>query len=37
MSAYRFTPQALADLSDIWAFIAKDNLEAAGHIEQAVY
>ena len=37
MSAYRFTPQALADLSDIWTFIAKDNLEAAGRIEQAVY
>src|ERR1700722_17805718 len=37
MSAYRLTPQALDDLSDIWVFIARDNLEAADRVEQAVY
>jgi plasmid stabilization system protein ParE len=37
MSKYRFTPQASDDLFDIWAFIARDNLEAANRIEQAVY
>jgi|ERR1700721_418343 len=37
MSAYRLTPQALDDLSDIWVFIARDNFEAADRVEQAVY
>jgi plasmid stabilization system protein ParE len=37
MSAYRLTPQALDDLSDVWVFIARDNLEAADRVEQAVY
>jgi len=25
MSKYQFTPQAVADLFDIWSFIAEDN------------
>ena len=29
MSSYRFTPQALGDLLDIWNFIAQDNPTAA--------
>lgn len=37
MSAYRFTPQAVEDLSDIWSFIAKDNPEAADRVEAAVF
>jgi plasmid stabilization system protein ParE len=37
MSAYRFTPQALDDLFDIWTFIAQDNPEAADRVEEAVY
>ena len=37
MSAYRFTPKASSDLFAIWAFRARDNLEAANRVEQAVY
>jgi plasmid stabilization system protein ParE len=37
MSKYRFTPQALDDLFEIWSFIARDNLPAADRVEEAVY
>jgi plasmid stabilization system protein ParE len=37
MSRYQFTPQALADLFDILAFIAKDNREAAERVEAAIF
>ena len=37
MSNYRFTPQALSDLLDIWSFIAQDNPTAADRVEEAVF
>ncbi|MGO9648921.1 MAG: type II toxin-antitoxin system RelE/ParE family toxin [Terriglobales bacterium] len=37
MTRYRFTPQAVADLFDIWSFIAKDNPAAADRVEEAVF
>ena len=37
MSEYQFTPQAVDDLFEIWAFIARDNVGAANRIEEAVY
>jgi plasmid stabilization system protein ParE len=37
MSEYRFTPQAVADLFDIWSFIADDNPSAADKVEQAIF
>ena len=37
MSEYQFTPQAVADLFEIWSFIALDNPVAADRVEEAVY
>ncbi len=37
MSHYQFTPQAVGDLFEIWTYIARDNLEAANRVEDAVY
>ncbi|MGH9741854.1 MAG: type II toxin-antitoxin system RelE/ParE family toxin [Candidatus Acidiferrum sp.] len=37
MTRYRFTPQALNDLFDIWAYIAQDNPAAANRVERAIY
>lgn len=37
MSKYHFTPQAVADLFDIWSFIAADNPTAADRVEEAVF
>lgn len=37
MSHYRFTPQAVDDLFEIWSYIARDNVEAANRVEDAVY
>ncbi|SRR6266852_1882438 len=37
MSGYQFTPQAVADLFDIWSFIAQDNPVAADQVEDAVF
>ncbi len=37
MSRYQFTPQAVADLFDIWSFIAQDNPTAADRVEEAVF
>ncbi len=37
MSGYRFTPQAVADLFDIWSFVAQDNPPAANRLEEAVF
>jgi toxin ParE1/3/4 len=34
---YQFTPQAVADLFDIWTFIAEDNPAAADRVEEAVF
>ena len=37
MSKYQFTPQAIADLFDIWSFIAEDSPAAADRVEEAVF
>lgn len=37
MSRYQFTPQAITDLFDIWAFIAEDNPAAADQVEEAIF
>ena len=37
MSLFRFTPQAVADLFDVWSYIAADNPEAADRVETAIY
>jgi toxin ParE1/3/4 len=37
MSSYQFTPQAVADLFDIWSFIAQDNPTAADRVEDAIF
>ena len=34
--SYQFTPQALNDLSDIWDYIAEDNVKAANRVESAI-
>ena len=37
MTKYKFTPQAITDLFDIWSFIADDNPAAADRVEEAVF
>ena len=37
MTDYRFTPEAAADLFEIWSYIARDNTEAADRVEAAIY
>src|SRR2546422_4283020 len=37
MSLFQFTPQAADDLFDIWSYIARDSVEAANQVEDAVY
>lgn len=37
MTEYRFTPQAVDDLFEIWNYIAEDNPDAANRVEEAVY
>ncbi len=37
MSHYQFTPRAVDDLFEIWSYIARDNVEAANRLEDAVY
>ncbi|HEY2393912.1 MAG TPA: type II toxin-antitoxin system RelE/ParE family toxin [Candidatus Angelobacter sp.] len=37
MSAYQFTSLAVADLFEIWSYIASDNVQAANAVEEAVY
>src|ERR1035437_9756478 len=34
--AFQLTPRALDDLSEIWAYIAEDNLVAADRVESAI-
>jgi plasmid stabilization system protein ParE len=36
MSRFQLTPQAIEDLFEIWTYIARDNLEAANAVEDAV-
>ena len=37
MTLFRLTPQAAADLYDIWTYIASDNPAAADRVESAIY
>jgi len=37
MSSYQLTPQAVEDLFEIWTYIAGDDIEAANHVEAAIY
>jgi plasmid stabilization system protein ParE len=37
MTLFRFTPQAEADLFQIWSYIASDNPEAAERVKNAIY
>ncbi len=37
MSRYQFTPQATDDLFEIWSYIARDSVEAANRVEDAIY
>jgi antitoxin ParD1/3/4/toxin ParE1/3/4 len=37
MSSYRFTSQAVDDLFAIWSYIARDSVEAANRVEDAIY
>jgi plasmid stabilization system protein ParE len=37
MSSYRLTPQAANDLVEIWSYIARDSVEAANRVEEAIY
>jgi plasmid stabilization system protein ParE len=37
MSSYRFTPQAVEDLFGISSCVARDSVEAANHVEDAIY
>jgi plasmid stabilization system protein ParE len=37
MNRYQFTPQAARDLFEIWTYIARDNVEAANRVEEAIF
>lgn len=37
ITGYRFTPEAAADLFEIWSFIARDNTVAADRVEAAIH
>jgi len=37
MPPYRFTPQAVNDLFEIWDYIAQDSRVAADGVEEAIY
>ena len=37
MSRHQFTPQAAGDLFEIWSYIARDSVEAANRVEEAIY
>ena len=37
ITGYRLTPEAAADLFDIWSYIASDNAEAADRVETAIH
>ena len=37
MNRYKFTPQAVDDLFEIWTYIARDSVAAADRVEDAVY
>jgi plasmid stabilization system protein ParE len=37
MKGYELAPEALADLQEIWAYIARDNPAAADRLEADIY
>ena len=37
MSGYRLTPSAENDLFEIWCYIARDSIDAANRVEEAIY
>ena len=37
MSSYQLTLQAVEDLFEIWTYIAVDDVDAANHVEAAIY
>jgi plasmid stabilization system protein ParE len=37
MSQYRFTPEAVDDLFEIWTYTAQDNAQAADRVENAIH
>jgi len=37
MTGHQFTPQAAGDLFEIWSYIARDSVEAANRVEEAIY
>jgi antitoxin ParD1/3/4 len=37
MSRYRLTLAARTDLRSIWSYIADDSIDAANHVESAIY
>lgn len=37
MSSYQLTPQAVEDLFEIWTYIADVEVDAANHVEAAIY
>ena len=37
MTLFRFTPQAEADLFEVWSYVASQNPEAADQVENAIY
>ena len=37
MTTFEFTPQALADIFEIWNFIAEDSPTAADRVEDAIF
>jgi len=37
VSSYRFTPQAVDDLFEIWSYIAGDSVEVANRVEHAIH
>lgn len=37
MTAYVLTPLAIADILDIWSYIAHDSEDAANRVEEAIF
>ncbi len=37
MKRFRLSPEAAANIREIWEFIAEDNVSAAGRIRQELY
>ena len=37
MTGWKLTPEAEDDLFEIWAYVARDNRDAANEVEEAIY